>query len=162
MTTTPVANCASPDRILVHCSRLLHRHLQGLRGQRLRAGIRHGPGIDLSRIFHWARPSPTGSPWADAESDFRWYCSRVVYCFHGLCPSWIYGILYGDPRSSQAGDMVVNMLTLRIAGHPARCFGAMVGSHFSTYHWIHWVGPVVASIAHGLLYHFIPPYSRET
>lgn len=47
------------------------------------------------------------------------------------------------------------------AGNPARCFGAMVGSHFASYHWIHWVGPLSASIIHGMLYHFIPPYSRK-
>ncbi|KAJ5496976.1 hypothetical protein N7463_008963 [Penicillium fimorum] len=43
-------------------------------------------------------------------------------------------------------------------GNPARCFGAMVGSHFTSYHWIHWVGPIVASILHGTMYYFIPPY----
>lgn len=47
------------------------------------------------------------------------------------------------------------------SGNPARCFGAMVGSHFASYHWIHWVGPLSASIIHGMLYHFIPPYSRK-
>lgn len=43
-------------------------------------------------------------------------------------------------------------------GNPARCFGAMVGSHFTSYHWIHWLGPIVASILHGIMYYFIPPY----
>ncbi|CAI7565957.1 unnamed protein product [Penicillium discolor] len=47
------------------------------------------------------------------------------------------------------------------SGNPARCFGAMVGSHFSSYHWIHWIAPLSASIIHGMLYHFIPPYSRK-
>ncbi|KAJ5693989.1 hypothetical protein N7536_004401 [Penicillium majusculum] len=47
------------------------------------------------------------------------------------------------------------------SGNPARCFGAMVGSHFASYHWIHWIAPLSASIIHGMLYHFIPPYSRK-
>ncbi|KAJ5197510.1 hypothetical protein N7449_007989, partial [Penicillium cf. viridicatum] len=47
------------------------------------------------------------------------------------------------------------------AGNPARCFGAMVGSHFASYHWIHWIAPLSASIIHGMLYHFILPYSRK-
>jgi hypothetical protein len=157
VTTIPYPCCASTDRILVYCSWLLYRHFQGLSWQRLRDRIRHGPSIDLSRFCHWARSSSTGSIWTDARSDFRWYCTRGVYCFDGLYPSWIHGILYG----AHARERVVSMLTGGIAGHPARCFGAMVGSHFSSYHWIHWVGPIVASIVHGLLYHLIPPYSRE-
>ncbi|KAL4894282.1 aquaporin-like protein [Aspergillus ambiguus] len=47
------------------------------------------------------------------------------------------------------------------SGNPARCFGAMVGSHFDSYHWIHWIAPLAASITHGLLYYLIPPYLRE-
>ncbi|KAI9373034.1 aquaporin-like protein [Aspergillus egyptiacus] len=49
---------------------------------------------------------------------------------------------------------------IRKAGNPARCFGAMVGSRFDSYHWIHWVGPLTAAIAHGVLYFLVPPYSR--
>ncbi|CAG8897255.1 unnamed protein product [Penicillium egyptiacum] len=48
------------------------------------------------------------------------------------------------------------------AGNPARCFGVMVGSHFASYHWIHWIAPLSASIIHGMLYFFIPPYSRKS
>ncbi|KAJ5295570.1 hypothetical protein N7508_010391 [Penicillium antarcticum] len=48
------------------------------------------------------------------------------------------------------------------SGNPARCFGAMVGSHFASYHWVHWVAPLSASVIHGMLYHFIPPYSRKS
>ncbi|KAL2819736.1 aquaporin-like protein [Aspergillus granulosus] len=47
------------------------------------------------------------------------------------------------------------------SGNPARCFGAMVGSHFSYYHWIHWIGPLTAGMLHGLLYCLVPPYSRD-
>ncbi|KAJ5897851.1 aquaporin [Penicillium tannophilum] len=45
--------------------------------------------------------------------------------------------------------------------NPARCFGAYVASEFPTYHWIHWVGPLAASIAHGLVY-FVDPLWTET
>ncbi|KAL3469907.1 aquaporin-like protein [Aspergillus californicus] len=45
------------------------------------------------------------------------------------------------------------------SGNPARCFGAMVGSHFASYHWIHWVGPLTASVVHGVLYALLPPSS---
>ncbi|KAE8408656.1 aquaporin-like protein [Aspergillus pseudonomiae] len=47
------------------------------------------------------------------------------------------------------------------SGHPARCFGAMVGSHFASYHWIQWIAPLCASVTHGLLYYFIQPYERK-
>ncbi|KFY80859.1 hypothetical protein V499_00314 [Pseudogymnoascus sp. VKM F-103] len=47
------------------------------------------------------------------------------------------------------------------SGNPARCFGAMVGSHFVSYHWIHWIGPLAASMVHGVLYYCLPPYARE-
>ncbi|KAL4924207.1 aquaporin-like protein [Aspergillus undulatus] len=49
-----------------------------------------------------------------------------------------------------------------ISGNPARCFGAMVASRFESYHWIHWIGPLGASIVHGVLYLLLPPYSRES
>ncbi|OJI98688.1 hypothetical protein ASPVEDRAFT_38191 [Aspergillus versicolor CBS 583.65] len=47
------------------------------------------------------------------------------------------------------------------SGNPARCFGAMVGSHFYFYHWIYWIGPLTAAMAHAVLYLLVPPYSRE-
>ncbi|KAJ5770373.1 uncharacterized protein N7511_002424 [Penicillium nucicola] len=47
------------------------------------------------------------------------------------------------------------------SGNPARCFAAMVGSHFAPYHWVHWVAPITAAFLHGVLYMCIPPYSRE-
>ncbi|EHK17775.1 uncharacterized protein TRIVIDRAFT_160074 [Trichoderma virens Gv29-8] len=46
------------------------------------------------------------------------------------------------------------------SGNPARCFGAMVGSHFAPYHWIYWVAPLSASAIHGMVYYLVPPYSR--
>ncbi|KAK6523424.1 hypothetical protein TWF281_001406 [Arthrobotrys megalospora] len=44
------------------------------------------------------------------------------------------------------------------AMNPARCFGAYVGSHFPTWHWIHWVSTFAASILHGIVYHLVPPW----
>jgi glycerol uptake facilitator-like aquaporin len=45
-----------------------------------------------------------------------------------------------------------------VAANPARCFGAFAGSHFESYHWVHWAGPVLAAIFHGIMYHIVPPY----
>ncbi|KAJ5359570.1 MIP transporter [Penicillium cataractarum] len=44
--------------------------------------------------------------------------------------------------------------------NPARCFGVYVATSFPTYHWIHWVGPVVASVAHGVVYYVVPPWGH--
>jgi glycerol uptake facilitator-like aquaporin len=44
------------------------------------------------------------------------------------------------------------------AMHPARCFGVYVGSRFWGYHWVHWVGPIAASIAHAIMYALVPPW----
>lgn len=45
------------------------------------------------------------------------------------------------------------------SANPARCFAVMVGSRFRTWHWIHWVGPLCASIVHGFFYLVLPPWS---
>lgn len=42
--------------------------------------------------------------------------------------------------------------------NPARCFGVFVGSHFPGWHWIHWVGPIAASVAHAIMYAAVPPW----
>jgi len=41
--------------------------------------------------------------------------------------------------------------------NPARCFGVFVGSHFPGWHWINWVGPLAASMLHGVVYFIVPP-----
>lgn len=41
--------------------------------------------------------------------------------------------------------------------NPARCFGVFVGSRFPAWHWINWVGPLAASILHGIVYFIVPP-----
>lgn len=43
--------------------------------------------------------------------------------------------------------------------NPARCFGVFVGSHFPGWHWLNWVGPLAASIVHGVVYWVVPPGS---
>ncbi|KAI1618522.1 aquaporin-like protein [Exophiala viscosa] len=45
--------------------------------------------------------------------------------------------------------------------NPARCFGAFVGSRFPGWHWIHWIGPLGASILHGIIYFVVPPGSVQ-
>ncbi|PYI32235.1 aquaporin-like protein [Aspergillus indologenus CBS 114.80] len=47
-----------------------------------------------------------------------------------------------------------------IGVNPARCFGAYVASEFPGYHWIHWVGPLAASVAHGFVY-FVDPLWKD-
>ncbi|PGH27453.1 hypothetical protein AJ80_00932 [Polytolypa hystricis UAMH7299] len=42
--------------------------------------------------------------------------------------------------------------------NPARCFGVYEGSTFLFYHWIHWVGPIAASMGHGVIYASVPPW----
>jgi glycerol uptake facilitator-like aquaporin len=44
---------------------------------------------------------------------------------------------------------------------PTRCFGAYVGSHFTHYHWIHWVGPTGASIANAIIFTALPPWEIQ-
>ena len=41
--------------------------------------------------------------------------------------------------------------------NPARCFGVFVGSRFPAWAWITWVGPIAASLAHGVVYFLVPP-----
>ncbi|KAL6408822.1 hypothetical protein AUP68_07768 [Ilyonectria robusta] len=45
--------------------------------------------------------------------------------------------------------------------NPARCLGVFVGSRFPTWHWVHWVPDILACAIHGLIYCFIPPWSKD-
>ena len=47
-------------------------------------------------------------------------------------------------------------LAVMPALNPARCFGIMAASNFTSYHWIHWLGPVMAAGVHGLFYALVP------
>ena len=44
--------------------------------------------------------------------------------------------------------------------NPARCTGAFVGSWFPEYAWVVWIGPISASIIHGVVYWAIPPWKH--
>ncbi|KAF3932560.1 Aquaporin-4 [Dactylellina cionopaga] len=62
-----------------------------------------------------------------------------------------------------AGTVIFSMAFTRpgyggAAVNPARCFGAFVGSRFPSWHWIHWVSTLLASIMHGIVYYLIPPW----
>jgi glycerol uptake facilitator-like aquaporin len=45
-----------------------------------------------------------------------------------------------------------------VSANPARCLGVFVGSRFPRYHWIHWVGAILADIVHGVVYFVAPPW----
>ncbi|OCT52833.1 hypothetical protein CLCR_10497 [Cladophialophora carrionii] len=47
---------------------------------------------------------------------------------------------------------------LGTSGNPARCLGFMAAGERFTYHWVHWVGPIMASTVNGVLYWLVPPY----
>ncbi|PCG96132.1 Major intrinsic protein [Penicillium occitanis (nom. inval.)] len=80
------------------------------------------------------------------------------------------GKVYGPALSPFLVGMVLGTLSLGsafvrtgFAGasmNPARCFGVFVATSFPTYHWIHWVGPIVASVAHGMVYYVAPPWGN--
>ncbi|KAJ9603916.1 hypothetical protein H2200_011438 [Cladophialophora chaetospira] len=44
--------------------------------------------------------------------------------------------------------------------NPARCLGLMAAGERFTYHWVHWVGPIMGSTVNGLLYWLVPPYTK--
>ncbi|EJT74741.1 hypothetical protein GGTG_08579 [Gaeumannomyces tritici R3-111a-1] len=45
--------------------------------------------------------------------------------------------------------------------NPARCFGVYVGSRFPGWHWVHWLGPLAASMAHAVMQSLMPPPGTE-
>jgi glycerol uptake facilitator-like aquaporin len=46
--------------------------------------------------------------------------------------------------------------------NPARCLGLMTAGERFTYHWVHWVGPIMASTFNGVLYWLVPPYKKHS
>lgn len=48
-----------------------------------------------------------------------------------------------------------------VAFNPARCMGLMVAKGEMQYHYVHWLGPLSASMMNGLFYYFAPPYVRD-
>jgi glycerol uptake facilitator-like aquaporin len=55
-----------------------------------------------------------------------------------------------------------SMVNIDVAAafNPARCMGLMVAKNDMQYHYVHWLGPLAASITHGAIYHIVPPYVR--
>lgn len=45
--------------------------------------------------------------------------------------------------------------------NPARCFAVFVGSRFPSWGWITWVGPITASVFHGIVYFLVPPVAPK-
>jgi glycerol uptake facilitator-like aquaporin len=45
--------------------------------------------------------------------------------------------------------------------NPARCFGLMAAEGRWNLHWVHWVGPIIATALNGVLYKVIPPSKRR-
>ena len=39
--------------------------------------------------------------------------------------------------------------------------GLMLAKNEMQYHYIHWLGPLAASVMHGIFYYFVPPYRRD-
>jgi hypothetical protein len=39
--------------------------------------------------------------------------------------------------------------------------GLMVAKGKMQYHYVHWLGPLAASIVNAVFYYFVPPYLRE-
>lgn len=98
---------------------------------------------------------------AQSLSDWALLYARLVLALAVLVtPDSVCATTPENPRLLE-GLLLTSVTRYFAAGNPARCFGAMVGSHFSSYHWIHWVGPLVAAIAHGVLYACVPPYCRK-
>nr|OQO20219.1 hypothetical protein B0A51_11626 [Rachicladosporium sp. CCFEE 5018] len=44
--------------------------------------------------------------------------------------------------------------------NPARCLGLMVAKGNMQYHYVHWLGPVAATMMNGIFYHAAPPWVR--
>lgn len=68
----------------------------------------------------------------------------LIGCFVGVI-----NLGFGFPKYGYGGPAL----------YPTRCFGAYVGSHFPSYHWIHWVGPIAAAATHAIFYHILPPWT---
>lgn len=45
--------------------------------------------------------------------------------------------------------------------NPARCFGVFVASRFPGWAWVTWIGPLAASLFHGIIYFLVPPVAPK-
>ena len=50
---------------------------------------------------------------------------------------------------------------LGLSCNPARCLGLMSASHRFTYHWVHWIGDLVACVVHAFIYYAVPPFCNQ-
>ncbi|RAL08714.1 MIP transporter [Aspergillus homomorphus CBS 101889] len=78
---------------------------------------------------------------------------RQAKVFGPSVAPWLVGVVVGVVTWGTAWTRVGY---IGASVNPARCFGAYVASEFPGYHWIHWVGPLAAAVAHGLVY-FVDP-----
>lgn len=69
--------------------------------------------------------------------------------YSGVCACFVHSV-----QASHHADS-------RIAFNPARCIGLMTPTNDLQYHYVHWLGPLTAAMANGLLYYWAPPYMRD-
>lgn len=96
------------------------------------------------------------------------YSLILIFLSFGVALDPRQGKIYGAALSPFLVGMVLGVLSwtssfsrIGYAGasmNPARCFGVYVATSFPGYHWIHWVGPIVSSVGHGIAYFFVPPW----
>ncbi|KAJ5666337.1 MIP transporter [Penicillium maclennaniae] len=103
------------------------------------------------------------------------FCLLLIFLSFGVGLDPRQGTIYGPALSPFLVGMVLFGVSWSsaftragFAGasvNPARCFGVYVATAFPSYHWIHWVGfnpklvgPVAASIGHGIVYYVVPPW----
>ncbi|BCR91654.1 aquaporin [Aspergillus chevalieri] len=93
-------------------------------------------------------------------------CLVLVYVAFGVALDPRQASLFGHAASPWLVGLVLGIVSwgsaftregyIGASVNPARCFGVYVASSFPGYHWIHWVGPLAASIGHGLIYYLDP------
>ncbi|KAJ5150084.1 hypothetical protein N7448_001662 [Penicillium atrosanguineum] len=99
------------------------------------------------------------------------FCLLLIFLSFGVGLDPRQSTVYGPALSPFLVGMVLFGVSLgssftRIgyagaSANPARCFGVYVATSFPSYHWIHWVGPLAASIGHGIVYLVVPPWKAQ-
>ncbi|KAE8420232.1 MIP transporter [Aspergillus pseudocaelatus] len=98
------------------------------------------------------------------------FCLVLIFLSFGVGLDPRQGSIYGAALSPFLVGMTLGVVSwgssFTRAGYagaslnPARCFGVYVATSFPGYHWIHWVGPLAASIGHGIVYFIAPPWGH--
>ncbi|KKK12843.1 hypothetical protein ARAM_001188 [Aspergillus rambellii] len=124
----------------------------------------------MLRTGYGSRDFTVGGCWIDPSQvpvneafmlEFTFSLALIFLAFGvGLDPRQ--GQIYGPALSAFLVGLVLCLLTWGssftrdgYAGasmNASRCFGVYTATTFPGYHWIHWVGPIVASMAHGVVY----------